>query len=178
MDEGRWPLACGGTLILEPGGQLMLLTHLGLRPLEGEAVGLPAIAADGRRFAWSRAPKLRPETEIAALACEEGRWGQPRSLVAGPGSPDRPAISPDGAWVIWCSGASGIASLWAAPFEGGQPRQLTNAGLDQAGAAPGQPPAGFVAPPHQAAPQVAVLDGGRYRATWTAPDGEHAVELP
>jgi hypothetical protein len=85
------------------------------------------------------------------------------------------AISPDGAWVVWVSGASGLASLWAAPFDGGEPRQLTNEGVVPAGATPGHPPAGFVAPPHQGPPTVERLDDGRYRAAWQAPDGEHSA---
>jgi hypothetical protein len=178
MKQGSWSLACGAALELEPGGPLQLLEREGLRALGGQAVGTPAISADRARLAWSQAPQARPETVVSALSCEGGRWGEPRSLVEGPGAPDRVAISPDGAWVVWVSGASGVASLWAAPFAGGEAQQLTNLGVERSLAAPGQPPPGFVAPPHMGPPVIEVLGEGRYRVQWQAPDGEHALELP
>jgi len=112
------------------------------------------------------------------MACEGDRWGEPRTLVQGHGSPDRVAISPDGAWVAWVSGASGVAALWAAPSTGGDPVQLTSVGADRKTASPGEPPAGFVAVPHQGPPIIEHADGGGYRVQWQAPDGEHSVELP
>ncbi|MFH1466193.1 MAG: hypothetical protein ABIO70_17540 [Pseudomonadota bacterium] len=177
-DEGHWSLACGAALTLEPGGQLQLFTREGVRPLEGVTVGEPAVSADGKRLAWSRAPSQPPETEIAVLACEGGAWAAPCRLAGGPGSPDRVAITPDGAWVLWFSSAGGVPALWAAPFAGGDPKQITNRGVTREGAAPGQPPAGFVPPPHMGAPRVEALGDGRYLARWEAPDGPHTAELP
>jgi hypothetical protein len=175
---GRWSLACGAALDLAPGGRLELFSRAGLRRLGGEVVGRPAVSADGRRIAFSHAPEVRPETEIAIVACEDGTWGEVAPLARGPGSPDRVAISPDGAWVAWFSGASGLPSLWVAPFYGGDALQVTNAGVRLEGAAPGQPPAGFVPPPHLDPPAIEALGQGRYRARWLAPDGEHASEWP
>lgn len=177
MAAGSWSLACGAALELEPGGPLQILEPTGLRPMGGQAVGTPALDAAHTRVAWSQAPVTRPETVVSVVACEGERWGEPRTLVAGPGSPDRVAISPDGAWVVWVSGASGVAALWAAPFAGGEPLQLTNVGVDPRGASNGAPPPGFAAVPHQAAPVIAPVEGGRYTVSWQAPDGEHSVEL-
>ncbi len=178
MAAGSWSLACGAALELEPSGPLQLLEPAGLRPLGGQAVGEPALDTAHRRVAWSQAPKARPDTVVSVVACEGDRWGEPRTLVGGPGSPDRVAISPDGAWVVWVSGASGVASLWAAPFDGGDARQLSNRGVAREAASPGAPPAGFVAPPHQGPPVIEPGQAGGYRVSWQAPDGEHSVELP
>jgi hypothetical protein len=175
---GSWSLACGAALELEPGGALQILEPAGLRALGGQAVGEPALSDDHRRVAWSHAPQARPETVVSVMSCDGDRWGEPRTLVEGPGSPDRVAISPDGAWVVWVSGASGVASLWAAPFEGGDAAQLTNTGVDRASAAPGSPPPGFVPVPHRGPPVIEALPEGGHRATWQAPEGLHSVGLP
>jgi hypothetical protein len=175
---GSWSLACGAALELEPSGPLQILEPAGLRPLEGQAVGEPAISDDRARVAWSHAPQARPETVVSVIACDGERWSEPRTLVSGPGSPDRVAISPDGAWVVWVSGASGLAALWAAPFEGGDSTQLTSVGVDKAKASPGSPPPGFVPVPHRGPPVIEALPEGGYQATWQAPEGLHSVELP
>jgi hypothetical protein len=177
-DAGRWSLACGATLTLATGGVLALQTQGDPETLPGVAVGLPAISTDGARVAWSRAPRQPPETEIAVMTCEGGTWGAPRTLARGPGSPDRAAITPDGAWVLWFSSVSGVPALWTAPFAGGEPKQITNRGVTREGASPGHPPTGFLPPPHRGTVSVEALDGGRYRARWEGPDGEHAAELP
>jgi hypothetical protein len=180
LDSGTWPLACGATLELEPAGGLRLVEPEGTRPLGGQAVGLPALSADHSRLAFAHAPKLRPETVVSVLSCDGDRWGEPRTLAEGPGSPDRVAISPDGAWVAWFSGASGVASLWAAPFDAspGDAHQYTNASIDKALGSPGTAPPGFVPPPHQGPPTLEPLEGDRYRVSWSSPDGEQGVVLP
>jgi len=178
MAAGAWSLACGAALELAPGGSLEIIEPQGLRPIGGQAVGEPALNDSHDRVAWAHAPGARPETVVSVVACEGGRWGEPRTLVQGPGSPDRVAISPDGAWVAWVSGASGVAALWAAPFTGGEPVQITSVGVDRKAASPGKPPAGFVAVPHQGPPVIEHADSGGYRVLWQAPDGVHRVELP
>ncbi len=179
MNAGTWSLACGAALELEAAGPLQLLERAGLRPLGGQAMGAPALDEAHRRIAWSHAPVARPETVVSVTSCDgDSGWGEPRTIVEGAGSPDRVAISPDGAWVVWVSGASGVAALWAAPFGGGDPVQLTSRGVDRSQASPGSPPTGFVAPPHQGPPTVVLGDDGTYRAVWQTPDGEHSVELP
>ncbi len=175
--EGTWSLACGAALELEPAGALQILERDGLRPLGGQAVGTPAISADRRRIVWAHAPVARPETVLSVLACDETRWSEPRTLIEGPGAADRVAISPDGAWVFWFSGASGLPSLWASPFEHGAPKQMTNADLAHEPGS-GAPPEGFVPPPHRGPPVVETIADGGYRITWQAPDGLHSVELP
>ena len=177
LAEGDWSLDCGAALELEPGGKLVLYERTGPRRLGGEVVGLPAIDARARRLVFSHAPQARPETEIAAVACSDGAWGEPRSLAPGPGSPDRPAISPDGEQVVWVSGASGLPSLWTVAFTGGELRQISNQGLERA-TQPGQPPAGFIAPPEQGPARVDPMGQGSYRVSWQGADGEHSVELP
>jgi hypothetical protein len=178
LAAGSWSLACGAALDLQASGPLEILERGGLRTLGGQAVGTPAVDKARTRFAWAHAPQARPETVVSVMRCEGRAWGEPRTLVEGPGSPDRVAISPDGAWVVWVSGVSGVASLWAAPFEGGDPIQLTSADIDAAQASPGSPPPGFLAPPHKAPPSIELLETGRYRVSWLAPDGEHSLELP
>ncbi len=176
--DGTWSLACGAAMQLEPGGTLTLFTRDGARRIGGEVVGDPAVAGDAMRFAFGHAPVARPETVVATMACVDGAWGEPATLVEGPGSPDRVAISSDGAMVVWFSGASGLTSLWAVPFEGGDAQQLTNLGVTRDDAPSGQPPQGFVPPPHRGAPSIEALDDGHYRVIWDSPNGEQAVELP
>jgi len=176
LREGSWSLACDSQLELALGGRLVLRTPQGERQLAHSAVGDPAISADGSRLAWSHAPQLRPETVIDALSCGEGRWGEPRRLVPGPGSPDRPALSADGEQLVYVSAAGGVAALFLLAFEGGQPRQLTNRDLQPA--EPGQAPAGFIPPPHQGPARFEVAADGNPVLTWSSPAGAQRLELP
>jgi hypothetical protein len=68
------------------------------------------------------------------------------------GAEDGEAVSPDGEWVAFVGGDTGIASVWAVrvPAPGAPPNkpvQLTNKGLQDQPRTPGQPPGGFVPPP-------------------------------
>lgn len=175
--EGKWSLACGAGLELQPGGALTLYTRAGTRKVGGEVVGEPAVADNAQRFVFAHAPVARPETVVATMSCLDGAWGEPVTLAEGEGAPDRVGISHDGTWVVWFSGASGLPSLWAAPFEGGDARQMTNVGIEASGASPGQPPAGFVPPPQRGAPSVEALEGGGYLVSWDSPDGPQRAEL-
>ncbi|MEZ4235138.1 MAG: hypothetical protein R3F59_03045 [Myxococcota bacterium] len=101
------------------------------------------------------------------------REGAATRVLLAEGSPDRPALSPDGRWVAFVYAPEGLAAVGLVPFAGGAPQQLTNAGLARAKHAVGEPPAGFVPVP-TAAPAFA--DG---QLTWTDATGQpHAVALP
>jgi hypothetical protein len=96
-----------------------------------------------------------------------------------PGPEDGEAVSPDGQWVAFLGGATGIASVYAAPIPrpGEKPRpalQLTNVGLERQPKTPGRMPEGFVPPPDK---------GPLYWAdartvAWTAAGIEYRAELP
>ena len=134
-----------------------------------DAIGEPSYDADRRRVATLAGSPGATRVEVRERT-DDGSWGAPRVLER-EGAPDRLALSGDGRWVAWFSGRSGIASLWAVPFEGGDPVQLTNVGLRSG---TGGPPPGFVAPP--------VSDPPRFEGdvvTWKGPEGRTTrVELP
>ncbi len=134
-------------------------------PLDEGLLGQPAVAGD--RVVWAR----REGKGSALYALEPG--STPRRLLA-EGTPDRPALSPDGERVVFTWSRTGIASLWTMPFAGGEPTQLTNLGLERAPRTPGQPPAGFVPPPHRGPPEV----GADGLVRWEGPDGLHELRLP
>lgn len=160
----EWALT-RGHLHLTPTAELVWRSSDDAVALDAELIGLPAVA--GERVVWS----ARTGKGATLYAWEPGET--PRALTA-EGTPDRPALSPDGETVVFVSGSTGLASLWAMPFQGGAPVQLTNQGLASAPRAPGQPPEGFVAPPHRGPPEVG--EDGVVR--WEAPDGSHALRLP
>jgi hypothetical protein len=136
--------------------------------LAEELVGEPAIAADGARWALSR---KGPGPGLSVLdGVELGVEGLQQTTLITEGAPDRVAISADGQWLAWVSGATGIASVWAMPFAGGPAVQLTNRDLVRV---PGVEPVGFVPPPHLG-PLLIEDDVVR----WTSPAGPHEVPLP
>lgn len=106
-----------------------------------------------------------PETRL--LACEPPA---PCVEITDQGSPDRAAISPGGELVAWVSSASGLPSVYVAPFKGGPATQLTNVGLSLT---PGVPPRGFVEPPHDG--PLTFHDG---ELRWDSPEGPQQVQLP
>jgi hypothetical protein len=133
-----------------------------------ELVGLPALSADGARWALSR---KGPGPGLSVIdRVELSPAGLEQTTLVTEGAPDRVAISADGAWVAWVSGATGIASVWAMPFAGGPATQLTNRDLVRV---IGEEPVGFVPPPHTAPLQI---EGDSVR--WTSPAGAHEVPLP
>ena len=179
-ERGTWELQ-GATLVLAD-GTLVLETPGARQTLAHDVVGPPAVSADGDRVAYARQVGQAALSSIAVIDGRgvDGSWSEPRTLV---GHADRPALSPDGGQVAFVSGSSGIASVWLVPFEGGEPVQLTNRDLRSPAVSPdaldgpvhppGQPPAGFVPPPHTGPPR---FEGDRL--VWDAPDGAHGVDLP
>ncbi|MFM2247384.1 MAG: hypothetical protein RL071_3458 [Pseudomonadota bacterium] len=183
LHDAEWPVAFGGRLILsgatlaheaaapaqagEADGQVGENTPA-LTIVAEELVGVPALSADGARWALSR---KGPGPGLSVIdRVELGPAGLAQTTLVTEGAPDRVAISADGAWVAWVSGATGIASVWAMPFDGGPAVQLTNRDLVRV---IGEEPVGFVPPPHTAPLQI---EGDRVR--WTSPAGPHEVPLP
>jgi hypothetical protein len=136
--------------------------------LAENALGAPAIDAAGRHLVAS--VERADGVSLQAWSHTGGRWVGPRQLVTDVGRPDRPALSLDGQRVAYVSGATGVSSVYIVPFDGGTPRQLTNASLTRQ---PGMPPDGFVPPPHRG-PPVFLAD----TLVWDAPDGPQSVALP
>jgi hypothetical protein len=112
---------------------------------EGDQLSRPPspVMRQGARSVWAERVGDGPTTR---LVLSEGQ--QTRVLLERPGwAPDRPVLSPDGQWVAFVYAPAGIASLGLLPFQGGEPRQLTNVGLEQEKRRPGQAPEGFVPVP-------------------------------
>jgi hypothetical protein len=167
--RASWPLLDGATARLTDG-------HLWLGQggeeweIATDVIGVPAIDGAGTRFVYCRQADGHGLSSIEAWArTEVGGWDGPHVLDD---HADRPALSPDGERVAYVSGRTGIASIWLVPFAGGEAIQLTNAGLEN-NRVPGQPPAGFIAPPHEGPPR---FDGDAL--IWDASDGHHRVVLP
>jgi hypothetical protein len=124
---------------------LLLLWGCQTPALETDLLDRPVspVVRMGERSVWSERVGDGPSTRLVA---SEGP--QTRVLLERPGwSPDRPALSPDGQWVAFVYAPAGLASLGLLPFEGGEPRQLTNVGLELHKRRPGEPPLGFVPVP-------------------------------
>lgn len=118
---------------------------------------------------------LDPDRNIHATL-DDGRVVQLTDL---PGAEDGEALSPDGRWMAFVGGATGIASVWAVevPTDGAPapaPIQLTNVGLERATRQPGVAPEGFVPPPDLA--PLRWKDA--HTIVWTAGGVEHQAELP
>jgi hypothetical protein len=167
--SGEWELAADARLVLAADGRLELRRPDDAITLAEETLELPAISADGARVAFAFRKPREVGTAVAVAAFEDGEWTGPRVLVAR-GTPDRVAISPDGRRVAYVAAAGGIAAVWIAPFDGGEPVQLTNLGVREDG--PGEPE-GFVPVPHREPPRFA-----GDRLVWESADGEHQVVLP
>jgi hypothetical protein len=124
---------------------LLLLLSCSTSKPEGDELSRPPspVMRQGERAVWAERVGDGPTTR---LVTSEGT--QTRVLLEQRGwSPDRPVLSPDGQWVAFVYAPQGIASLGILPFAGGEPRQLTNVGLEQQKRRPGEPPEGFVPVP-------------------------------
>lgn len=96
------------------------------------------------------------------------------------GAEELEVVSPDGAWVAFVSGNTGLASVWAVRLPTAeQPRpapiQLTNRGLEAAPRTPGTAPEGFVPVPESAG-GLAWSDAGTI--TWRAQGRSWSVTVP
>ena len=170
--SGNWPVAGpGASLSRSPTGELTLVTGRSEKRLAERLIGQPAFNKDRSVIAWSAA-EAPLRVGVAAVSFDGEAWSGTRVLAEQFGRPDRVAVSDDGAWVVFVSGVTGFASLWAVPTSGdSEPIQLTNIGLTSDKS--GEMPEAFVAPPHRSVPEVS---SGQVR--WQAPDGEHLVDLP
>jgi hypothetical protein len=117
---------------------------------------------------------LDPERDLHIATAE----GASVKITDLPGAEDAEARSPDGRWVAFVAGATGIASVWAVEISEagpvGEPVQLTNVGLESVFRRPGEPPAGFVPPPDRAS----LRWKDDRTIVWTAAGVEHTVERP
>lgn len=127
--------------------------------------GPQAVSERGDRAAWSWKEPEAPSTELRVATRGPYGWSAPQVLVA-QGNPDRVAMDPTGEVVAYVSGATGLASVYIVPFQGGESVQLTNVDL-RPGA--GRPP-GFVPPPHDHSLR---FDGPWLR--WDSPEGPQQV---
>lgn len=134
----------GWTAHIEAGGALRLDGPAGTQlAVEGRVLPGVAFSPSGEAAAFAM-QTVGPECDLFLLPLEEG--AQPRALTDWPGAEDRPVFSPDGARVAFFSGRTGWASLWVLDLEGGEPRQLTNVGIEDQPRIVGQAPVGFVPP--------------------------------
>lgn len=118
---------------------------------------------------------LEPERDVVLPI--DGALVQITSL---PGAEELEVVSPDGRWVAFVSGTTGIASVWTVRMPSAAdpkptPVQLTNVGLESIERAPGQPPAGFVPVP-ETAKGLRWLDA--HTIGWSAGGRTYSVEAP
>ncbi|MES2644065.1 MAG: hypothetical protein V4850_31555 [Myxococcota bacterium] len=162
--EGDRPFAGTGTWDLE--GRAITLTAGTLY-----ADGLPILAhvygdpVAGEKVLWVPADPGEGDGGIYAVRIHDGEALVMPLLTTG--RPDRLALSPDGATLVYVGGHSGIASVWAVPTVAGAPRQLTNVGVLPT---PGGAPEGFVPPPERGPVR---FDGARI--VWTAEGAERTA---
>jgi hypothetical protein len=130
-------------------------------------------------------PELTPESDAHAVMDPErdivlhDATGARIQVTDLEGAEDGETLSPDGRWVAFVGGETGIASVWVArvPAAGAPPHppiQLTNVGLEARPRTPGQAPEGFVPPPDRGALRWA----GDRTVTWTAGGVEYSAEVP
>jgi hypothetical protein len=166
-NHGEWAAAHDTTLVQLDGA--VFAERAGARqPVAAEMVGSPSISDDGAHIVLAHRGEGASASVLDTLTLESTGLTQHRLVDIG--APDRVGISPDGAWVAYVNGISGLASVWAIPFAGGTPTQLTNVDLERV---PGQAPVGFVPPPHDS--PLRIVD---HTVVWRSPDGEHIVALP
>lgn len=165
--DGSWSLARSAQLIQDEGA-VWVEVGGAVHRLADEAVGAPAVSDDGRRIALAHRGDGGSVAVLDAVTLTD-TGVETRRLVS-EGAPDRVALTPDGDTVVYVHNATGIAAVWAVPFAGGAPVQLTNVDLERV---PGQAPIGFVPPPHDSPLRI---DGDR--VVWTSPEGTHGVDLP
>lgn len=87
----------------------------------------PAWFPDGKRlaFQWAVEGEKAPSLWTVALG---GEASEPRRLTDGKTSDERPAVSPDGRWIVFESDRAGGSQLFLVASTGGEVRQLTSEG--------------------------------------------------
>lgn len=149
----------------------LLWTLLACEPDAIDRAGEPGTLGPVAEAGREEARAVRVEG-VGSSRIELSRADGTSIVLVDRGNPDRVTLSPDGAWVAYVAGTTGIASVWLVEArEGGVPRQLTNVGLEDRPREPGKPPEGWVAPPHEDGSLR--FDGELVR--WDAPDGPHQV---
>ena len=149
----------------------LFLTLLACEPEPLDRAGTPATLGPAAAAGPSSARAVRVDG-ASSSRIELTRADGTTVILVDRGNPDRVALSPDGAWVAYVSGLTGLASVWVVEARAGAtPRQLTNVGLEARPREPGKPPDGWVAPPHEEGSLR--FDGDQL--TWDAPDGPHQV---
>ena len=118
---------------------------------------------------------LEPERNIQLTDAA----GPPLQITDLPGAEELEVRSPDGRWVAYVAGATGITSVWVSPVPPAgappaRPIQLTNVGLERIPRTPGQPPPGFVPPPDAGG----LHWDGNEALSWSAEGERFRVELP
>ena len=95
-------------------------------------------------------------------------------LTHWPGSETNPVFSPNGRFVAFVSGHTGVHSIFVLSVlqVDARPRQITNVGLEQAQRVPGVAPEGYVPPPDSGG-----LHWKGRRITWSSDGVEYAVEV-
>jgi hypothetical protein len=161
---GAWTLPDGTAAARDAKG-----LHLGGGLVVPSALGTPSWSADGALVITAARGGLHGQL----IACRRGEGWTCAPLVDGPGTPDRPAVSPDGARVAfaWAGPRGGWAGLWVMPTAGGPARRLTNTDvkLEKDG------PTGFTALPDEGTLR---WDGPGLRWTAQGVDGALAEVQP
>lgn len=161
-------LPYGGTGTWALGGVTITLADTTLRA-DGDVVLEHVYHAPlaGPDVLWVPADRGVEDGGIHAVTVVDGQV-RVTTLVRG-GRPDRLVLAPDGATLLYVAGHTGLTSVWAVPIAGGQPRQITNVGLEKP---VGRAPEGFVPPWERGPPSFAgdrvtwQVRGGSWEAAW------------
>lgn len=165
------PIACGSLLTTDDRGALWVSNGARRTVLSARLVEPAIVGSNGAIIAWTDDSVTPGATALRVARCDAGgSWSEPRALVDDGTTPNRLAISPDGARIAYVATAGGIASVWIVEVATARATQLTNVDLVRS---PGAAPAGFVPVPHRTPPR---FEGDVL--TWTSPDGDHEVRLP
>lgn len=163
-----WRFDAERALVLDTSLNLALDDLNGNRTVIAEGALDPRVADDGHRAVFvqlaSRGSVPNPG-DPAYLTIHDTATGQTTQLTDHP-LDTAPWLVPSSTDVLFASGRTGLASLWLAPGDGSEPRQLTNVGMTQI-------EAGFVPLPSR---ELVWLPGTR-KAVYSAHYGTHELYL-
>jgi hypothetical protein len=131
--------------LLDGEGNLRLRDANGRERLLAQGVGgdlFPTAKGDALVATLAMDGEHAHETSVGFIDLK----GRVKVLADGPGVDATPSISPDGKTVVFVSGRTTVASFYVTTVDGGEPKQLTNIGLESHMLF-GGPPKGFVPPP-------------------------------